>query len=107
MATWIKLENFRCPSCKTEGGKDWVCAVDNEDVFLNEDGVMECADGTHTGLVIEWKWNCGSSAHCGKFLAAEYEGFIFAMSQAVQLTDRAGSNWVATLVKNIGRQYGQ
>ncbi|XP_053391838.1 uncharacterized protein LOC128554594 [Mercenaria mercenaria] len=107
MGTWIELTNFMCPACPDKKGSDWVCAVDAGSVFINEEGIMECQSQTHTGPVINWKWNCGSDYHNGEFLQTDFEGFSFAMSQAVQLTNRAGSEWVAILLHNVGKQYGK
>ncbi|WAR20302.1 hypothetical protein MAR_002140 [Mya arenaria] len=104
---WTKLENFQCPTCPSGSGQDWVCAEDGSDIFINEKGVMECEDGLHSGNVCNWGWNCGSEYHKGRYYKADYEGFVFAISQALQLTDKMGAQWVADLVRELGRQYGK
>jgi len=38
-------------------------------------------------------------------MAADIEGFTFALSMATQLTSKAGANWVASLIKALGKQY--
>ncbi|XP_060584565.1 uncharacterized protein LOC132740639 [Ruditapes philippinarum] len=107
MVKWIELTNFMCPACPFGGGSDWICNMDRLPVYLNEEGSMKCQFGSHTGPLINWTWNCGSDYHKGEFLTADFEGFTFAMSQAVQLTSRAGAEWVAALLHNIGKQYGK
>lgn len=106
MVQWIQLDDFKCPSCPSTGGKSWVCAKDHRPVFLNEKGLIKCEGGTHTGPVITWRWNCGSDHHKGQFTAADMEGFTFALSQAVQLMKKGGSVWVASLITELGKQYG-
>ncbi|XP_052768422.1 uncharacterized protein LOC128208835 [Mya arenaria] len=105
---WAKLEKFRCPACPlslfTTPG-DWVCARDRTPVFINEKGVMECGNGNHAGNVCKWGWTCGSQYHKGRFFVADLEGFVFATSQAQELTDQMGAKWVAELVRALGKQF--
>ena len=58
------------------------------------------------GDIITWGWNCGDSYHQGEYLPADLEGFTFALSMAVQMTGKAGSAWVASLIMALGKQYG-
>ncbi|KAH3795437.1 hypothetical protein DPMN_148987 [Dreissena polymorpha] len=106
--TWIQLDSFTCPAagCSARTKGKWVCATDNSDMYINELGKMKCYNGTHIADLCRWGWNCGSSSHNGKFVTADFEGFSFALSQAVQLMTKGGSEWVSKLVIEIGKQYG-
>ncbi|XP_053374753.1 uncharacterized protein LOC128547069 [Mercenaria mercenaria] len=107
MVKWIKLrKNFPCPACPSHQSSDWTC-TDGEPLYLNELGFMECQSGEHSGKIVDNTWNCGSSYHNGQDMKADLEGFTFALSQAVQLTSEAGSEWVARLVTELGKQYGK
>ncbi|XP_053391840.1 uncharacterized protein LOC128554596 [Mercenaria mercenaria] len=106
MVKWIQLVDFQCPACPDKRGGNWICASHGNPVYLNENGVMECST-TCTGKVINWRWNCGSSYHNGEYLKADLEGFTFALSQAVQLMTKGGSEWTAKLITELGKQYGQ
>ena len=57
--------------------------------------------------VCRWRWNCGDIFHHGEYMAADFEGFTFAMSMAVQFAKKGGAEWVATLVLALGRQYNR
>ncbi|XP_060584568.1 uncharacterized protein LOC132740641 [Ruditapes philippinarum] len=113
MVTWIELKNFMCPSCHRKKEDEpsekfkWVCRQDNDQILLNELGMMKCSNGTHIAKVINWRWKCDRSSHKGDFTAADMEGFTFALSQAVQLLGNGGSKWVASLITHLGEQYEQ
>ncbi|WAR12311.1 hypothetical protein MAR_026545 [Mya arenaria] len=70
---------------------------------------MECENGYHSvsGNVCNWGWNCDSEYHKGRIYKADYEGFVFDISQALQLMDKIATQWVADLVRELGRQYGK
>jgi len=57
--------------------------------------------------VCRWRWNCGDIFHNGEYMAADFEGFTFAMSMAVQFAKKAGTKWVASLVTALGKQYNR
>ena len=40
-------------------------------------------------------------------MAADFEGFTFAMSMAMQFAINGGSEWVASLVTALGKQYNR
>jgi len=40
-------------------------------------------------------------------MAADFEGFTFALSMAVQFANQAGSEWVASLITALGKQYNR
>ncbi|XP_060582664.1 uncharacterized protein LOC132739032 [Ruditapes philippinarum] len=107
MVIWVRLENMKCPSCPNEGTYTWMCAEDGNPTYVNELGVIECQGSAHTGPVINWRWNCGSSKHNGQFLPGDYESFGYAISQAVQLSGKAESQWLSSLILAIGKQYGR
>ncbi|WAR20294.1 hypothetical protein MAR_002132 [Mya arenaria] len=107
--TWVQLKDFQCPSkqCPSKDPLTWVCKADKQNMFINERGKMSCSNGTHSGNVCEWGWKCGSDFHKGQYFKADIEGFTFALSQAVQLTGQMGSEWVASLITELGKQYGK
>ncbi|KAH3783477.1 uncharacterized protein LOC127842231 isoform X2 [Dreissena polymorpha] len=106
---WVQLENFQCPaaSCPSKQPFTWVCAKDGNYTYMNALGKMKCRTNAHHGKIISWTWNCGDDFHNGEYLAADLEGFTFALSQAVQLMGKMGSAWVANLIMELGKQYGQ
>ncbi|KAH3783435.1 uncharacterized protein LOC127842227 [Dreissena polymorpha] len=104
---WVLLEDFQCPSkeCPSKKPFKWRCLKDDEPVFLSQLGVIKCQSELHRGDLSRWGWNCGSEYHKGEFFHADVEGFTFALSQAVQLMARMGSEWVQELIGAIGKQY--
>ncbi|KAH3783446.1 uncharacterized protein LOC127842232 [Dreissena polymorpha] len=104
---WVRLSDFRCPStqCPSKKPLKWRCFKDDEPVFLSQRGVIKCRSDEHRGDLCRWGWNCGSEYHKGEFFRADMEGFTFALSQAVQLMGRMGSEWVGELITSIGKQY--
>ncbi|XP_052227139.1 uncharacterized protein LOC127841969 isoform X3 [Dreissena polymorpha] len=105
---WVQLENFKCPAARCPSKKPftWVCARDGNYTYMNALGRMKCSTNAHNGNIISWTWNCGDDFHNGEYLAADLEGFTFALSQAVQLMGKMGSAWVANLITELGKQYG-
>ncbi|KAH3783454.1 hypothetical protein DPMN_161392 [Dreissena polymorpha] len=85
------------------------CSDDDEPVFLSQRGVVKCRSGDHQGELCRWGWNCESEYHKGKYndntVDNDCEGYIFALSMAVQLVGTMGSEWVAELISSIGKQY--
>ncbi|XP_052227141.1 uncharacterized protein LOC127841970 [Dreissena polymorpha] len=106
---WVKLKEFKCPSkhCTSKKPLKWRCAKDDHSVYLSQRGIIKCGSkgDQHRGDLSRWGWNCGSEYHKGKFNRADFEGFTFAVSQAVQLMDKMGSQWVQELMGSIGKQY--
>ncbi|XP_052227606.1 uncharacterized protein LOC127842230 [Dreissena polymorpha] len=107
--TWVQLKDFHCPAerCPSREPLTWVCKKDEDFVFINEKGKIKCETGKHEADVCQWGWNCGNDYHKGEYIRADYEGFTFAMSQAVQLTDKMGTQWVTALLQELGKQYNQ
>ncbi|KAH3783513.1 hypothetical protein DPMN_161451 [Dreissena polymorpha] len=101
--------DFQCPAtnCPSKEPKTWKCAKDGNYIYLNGLGKMKCYTNAHNGDIITWTWNCGDDFHKGQYLAADMEGFTFALSQAVQLMGKMGSLWVANLITELGKQYGK
>lgn len=61
----------------------------------------------HYGKLLTWKWNCGNhgSHPYKKFKEADFQGFTFALSHAVQLMQEAGAKWVGALCIELEEQY--
>ncbi|XP_052227603.1 uncharacterized protein LOC127842229 [Dreissena polymorpha] len=107
--TWVQLSDFHCPAerCPSREPLTWVCKRDGDFVYISEKGKIKCESGKHEADVCQWGWNCGNDFHKGEYIRADYEGFTFAMSQAVQLTDKMGTQWVTALLQELGKQYNQ
>ena len=62
----------------------------------------------HTGQIITWRFNCGNHGNhpYNQYKQADYQGFTYAVSQALQFTGAAESAWIAALVLELGKQYG-
>ena len=68
---------------------------------------MSCYDDTHIGPIIEWQFDCGNHGNhpIHRWKTADFEGFSFAVSHALQLMEAKGATWVANLVTALGQQY--
>ena len=61
----------------------------------------------HFGKVCSWSWDCGNHGdHPGRFVKGDFQGFTYALSQAVQMMNTAGAKWVGALCLELGQQYG-
>jgi len=64
-----------CPiqNCKNSNTTiNWVHATDNGDMYIFDDGHLECEDCGTSGLIIDWLFDC--SAHDYQY--ASYQGFL-------------------------------
>ena len=61
----------------------------------------------HFGQICQWRFDCGNHGDhpFRRFQYADFQGFAFAISQAVQLMDAAGAEWVGALCQELGIQY--
>ncbi|WAR20299.1 hypothetical protein MAR_002137 [Mya arenaria] len=84
---------------------NWVCNKDGKAIYINEEGTMECFPGTHTGKIVEWGWKCSKDCHQGEYFKADFEGFCFSLSMAIQFAGKRGSEWAASLIRALGEQY--
>ncbi|XP_052224701.1 uncharacterized protein LOC127840334 [Dreissena polymorpha] len=102
----VRLDNFRCPAerCRSETPGKWVCAKDGTNTYLNALGKIKC-DGGCEADICKWGWKCGSSFHNGEYIKADFEGFVFAMSQAMQLSQLAHVKWITALMLELDKQY--
>lgn len=109
---WYRLDNFQCSAenCKSKNKFNWVCNIDKSNIFLAQTGELSCCGDpwfdvpAHQGLICNWRFNCRNHGEAG-FTRVDPERFTIALSQALQLMERAGSAWVAELIQNIGYQY--
>ena len=76
-------------------------------MYIAQTGYMKCAENLHNAMVCHWKFDCGNHDDhpAEKFRSADYEGFTFALSNAVQLSGAAGATWVSALCIELGKQY--
>ncbi|XP_052224693.1 uncharacterized protein LOC127840328 [Dreissena polymorpha] len=110
---WVKLEQMACPAagCLSKTPVNWVCAKDSMSVFVNEYGKIKCAEsstskGTHIANICEWSWKCSNiTYHKGEYIKADFEGFNFALSEALKFSDKQSSKWISKLVLSLGEQY--
>ncbi|KAH3751878.1 hypothetical protein DPMN_186457 [Dreissena polymorpha] len=109
LGAWVALTDFRCPvrGCPSTRGVNWVCSKDGDQVYINALGKMECYHGTHSGDICSWGWNCGRGTHRGEYRRADFEDLTFALSQSVQFMSKTGSQWVANLMKELGKQFSK
>lgn len=115
MEKWYNLDNFRCPVTGCEGGKipcRWICEFDNTLIQIAQTGYMKCSHNVggraaHYGQICMWRWDCGRHGDhpYKRFQDIDFQGFVFALSHAVQLTTTAGATWVATLCGELNKQY--
>lgn len=115
MEKWHVLDEFRCPVQGCEGGRipcKWVCGEDNTLIQLAQTGFMKCSKSihgkaAHYGQVCVWRWDCGRHGDhpFSRYQEADFQGFVFALSHALQLTSKAGTTWVATLCIELNKQY--
>ncbi|CAH1796835.1 unnamed protein product [Owenia fusiformis] len=107
--TYYKLNNFSCPVCPNGKKSNWVCAQDDKQMWIAETGYMKCDGGSHIDKICNWKWDCGNhgSHPFDRFQYADFEGFSYSLSQAVQLMGTAGAQWVGALCVELGKQYGR
>ncbi|WAR20305.1 hypothetical protein MAR_002143 [Mya arenaria] len=104
---WIELKDFKCPSADCDSRGTWLCKEDGTSMYINEKGIMECRPGTHTGKIIEWGWKCKKDCHQGEYFTADFEGFCFSLSMAIQYAGKGGSEWAISLLQELGKQYNK
>lgn len=81
-------------------------------IQLAQTGFMKCSEtiqgkAAHYGQVSVWRWDCGRHGDhpFSRYQEADFQGFVFALSHALQLTSKAGTTWVATLCIELNKQY--
>ena len=92
---------------------DWVCAKDDTRIYISQLGNMRCSKSggsgyAHSGKIISWRFDCGNHGKhpYTRYQHADYQGFTYAVSQALQFSGSAESEWIAALVLELGKQYG-
>ncbi|XP_063405639.1 uncharacterized protein LOC134689601 [Mytilus trossulus] len=106
---WMPLSSFNCPVTGCPGNrfpKNWVCSIDNTDMFVSQNGILCCRVG-HTGRIMDWKFDCGNHGNHSvrRWQTTDIQGFSYALSYATQMSNSAGATWVASLILSLGTQY--
>ncbi|XP_013415742.1 uncharacterized protein LOC106177500 [Lingula anatina] len=113
MVKWFRLK-CPCPvtGCPNSQGRllEWVCARDNDAMYINENGILACTHDKHVDKIINWKFDCGDRRGPHKYehyQSPDYEGFTHAMAMALPHMGEAGADWVLSLVNAVRIQYGK
>lgn len=88
----------------------WVCAKDNEAMYVCEEGRLKCANSAHDDNIVNWKFDCGdrSGPHQTEhFLKPDFQGFSHAMSIAVAQMSEEEVDWLQKLITAIPKQFGK
>ncbi|KAH3823135.1 uncharacterized protein LOC127830986 [Dreissena polymorpha] len=106
-STWVALDEFRCPvsKCRSWGSRLWVCNHDGSSMFINAEGKMKCAIGTHEADICKWGWSCGDSCHREMDDQASEGGFSNALGLNSQAMSKLGSVGVKTLISELEKQF--
>ncbi|XP_078659858.1 uncharacterized protein LOC144904657 [Branchiostoma floridae x Branchiostoma belcheri] len=101
-----------CPvsGCSGKGTSGWVCSVDEDDMYIDEDGYLSCESYSHYAKIVNWRFDCGARGSGSKhnyqrYQSADLEGFTHALAIAMGTLNAAGADWVKTLVQSIYDQY--
>ena len=75
-----------CPICHGGGSKYWSHYSCGGDLYLCNNGILECENCDARDYIFNWRFNCDQCHVAGEFKKGSYQGFLFALSQF----DKAG-----------------
>lgn len=115
MEVWHSMRDIKCPKQSCYGSInscEWICIEDGGELLVSQTGQMKCHHGdkkrpSHQGPICQWSCTYEKSGQHGYTMKQkpDEEGFLLALSQAIQLTETAGPTWVVSLCRALGDQF--
>ena len=95
----------QCPVCRSERSYYWIHHSCGGDLYLDDDGMLNCDECDSYDYIFRWKFDCGrrsNNYHKGGFEYGNFQGFLACISFLAKLRNPPG-NFIVDVIDVLYR----